>query len=83
MILILNQLMFRDFDFKSSEISMILILKLIQNQNYFMIPFYSWSWSNADRLFVATLLLPTIYNGQQNIYKKYSSIWIKSETNLI
>ena len=24
---------------------------------------------------MSTLLLPTIYNGQQNIYKKYSSIW--------
>ena len=33
----------------------------------------------ADRLFdircrMSTLLLPTIYNGQQNIYEKYSSI---------
>ena len=25
---------------------------------------------------MSTLLLPAIYNGQQNIYKKYSSIWI-------
>ena len=24
---------------------------------------------------MSTLLLHTIYNGQQNIYKKYSSIW--------
>ena len=24
---------------------------------------------------MSTLLLPTNYNGQQNIYKKYSSIW--------
>ena len=24
---------------------------------------------------MSTLLLATIYNGQQNIYKKYSSIW--------
>ena len=34
---------------------------------------------NADRLAIrcriSTLLLATIYNGQQNIYKKYSSIW--------
>ena len=27
------------------------------------------------RASMSTLLLPTIYNGQQNIYKKYSSIW--------
>ena len=31
-ILILNHLIFSDFDFKSSEILMILILKLIQNK---------------------------------------------------
>ena len=36
MILILNHLMFSDFDFKSSEIPMILILKCTQNQNHFM-----------------------------------------------
>ena len=38
MILIFNHLIFSDFyfDFKSSEISMILILKRIQNQNHFM-----------------------------------------------
>ena len=38
LILILNHLIFSDldFDFKSSEISMILILKHIQNQNHFM-----------------------------------------------
>ena len=24
---------------------------------------------------MSTLLLPTVYNGQQNIYKKYSCIW--------
>ena len=35
-IFILNHLLFNDFDFKSSEISMILILKRIQNQNQFM-----------------------------------------------
>ena len=32
------------------------------------------SWS-IIRCRMSTLLLPTIYNGQQNIYKKYSSIW--------
>ena len=34
--------MFSDFDFdlKSSEISMILILKRIQNQNHFMTSYY-------------------------------------------
>ena len=31
-------------------------------------------WS-IIRCRMSTLLLPTIYNGQQNIYKKYSSIW--------
>ena len=36
MILFLNHLIFNDFDFKSSEILMILILKRIQNQNQFM-----------------------------------------------
>ena len=35
-ILILNHLIFNYSDFKSSEISMILILKRIQNQNQFM-----------------------------------------------
>ena len=42
-ILILNNLIFSDFDFyfESSEISMILILKLIQNQNHFMTSYYS------------------------------------------
>ena len=42
-ILILNQLIFSDldFDFKSSEISMILILKRIQNQNHFMTSYYN------------------------------------------
>ena len=30
-------------------------------------------WS-IIRCRMSTLLLPTIYNGQQNIYKKYSSI---------
>ena len=40
-ILILNHLIFSDFDFKSSEISMILILKSIQNQNHFMISYYN------------------------------------------
>ena len=41
MILILNHLIFSDFDFKSSEISMILILKRIQNQNHFMTFYYN------------------------------------------
>ena len=43
MILILNNLIFSDFefDFKSSEISMILISKHIQNQNHFMISYYN------------------------------------------
>ena len=36
LILILNHLIFSDFDFKSSEISIILTLKRIQNQNQFM-----------------------------------------------
>ena len=31
-------------------------------------------WS-IIRCRMSSLLLPTIYNGQQNIYKKYSSIW--------
>ena len=31
-------------------------------------------WS-IIRCRMSTLLLPAIYNGQQNIYKKYSSIW--------
>ena len=31
-------------------------------------------WS-IIRCRMSTLLLHTIYNGQQNIYKKYSSIW--------
>ena len=39
--LILNHLIFSDFDFNSSEISMILILKHIQNQNKFMISYYN------------------------------------------
>ena len=30
-----------DFDFKSSEISMIFILKRIQNQNHFMTSYYT------------------------------------------
>ena len=38
-IMILNHLIFSDFDFKSSEISIILILKRIQNQNHFMISY--------------------------------------------
>ena len=33
-------------------------------------------WS-IIRCRMSTLLLPTIYNGQQNIYKKYSSIWFQ------
>ena len=43
MILILNHLIFSDFDFdfKSSKISMILILKRIQNQNHFMTSYYN------------------------------------------
>ena len=41
MIMILNHLIFSDFDFKSPEISMILILKRIQNQNHFMIFYYN------------------------------------------
>ena len=41
LILILNHLIFSDFDFKSSEISMILILKHIQNQNHFMTSYYN------------------------------------------
>ena len=32
-----------DFDFKSSEISMILILKRIQNQNHFMTSYYNYN----------------------------------------
>ena len=41
-IMILNHLIFSDldFDFKSSEISMILILKRIQNQNHSMTSYY-------------------------------------------
>ena len=31
-------------------------------------------WS-IIRCRMSTFLLPTIYNRQQNIYKKYSSIW--------
>ena len=31
-------------------------------------------WS-IIRCRISTLLLPTIYNRQQNIYNKYSSIW--------
>ena len=31
-------------------------------------------WS-IIRYRMSTLLLPAIYNGQQNIHKKYSSIW--------
>ena len=31
-------------------------------------------WS-IIRCSMSTFLSPTIYNGQQNIYKKYSSIW--------
>ena len=42
LILILNHLIFSDFDFKSSEISIILILKRIQNQNHFMISYYNY-----------------------------------------
>ena len=38
-ILILNHLIFSDFDFKSSEIPMILILKRIQN--HFMMSYYN------------------------------------------
>ena len=62
---------------------MILILKRIQNQNHFTISYY-----NIIKLFhgldetlidyslqVVNFAVPTIYNGQQNIYKKYSSIW--------
>ena len=41
-IMILNNLIFSDFDFKSSEISMILILKRIQNQNHFMTSYYNY-----------------------------------------
>ena len=43
LIFILNHLIFSDFDFdfKSSEISMILILKRIKNQNHFMISYYN------------------------------------------
>ena len=43
LILILNHLIFSDFDFdfKSSEISMILILKCLQNQNHFMTSCYN------------------------------------------
>ena len=41
LILILNHLIFSDFDFKSSEIPMILILKRIQNQNHFMTSYYN------------------------------------------
>ena len=41
MILILNHHIFNDFDFKSSEISMILILKRIQNLNHFMRSYYN------------------------------------------
>ena len=33
-------------------------------------------WS-IIRCRMSTLLLPTIYNAQQNIYKKYSNIWTK------
>ena len=40
-ILILNHPIFSDFDFKSSEIPMILILKRIQNQNHSMISYYN------------------------------------------
>ena len=72
---------------------MILILKRIQNQNHFMISYYNYIelnyfmvlmnlWS-IIRCRMSTLLLPTIYNGQQNIYKKYSSIWTKSDAKLI
>ena len=32
-------------------------------------------WWSIIRCRLSTFLLPTIYNGQQNIYKKYSSIW--------
>ena len=32
-------------------------------------------WWSIIRCKMSTLLLPTIYNGEQNIYKKYSSIW--------
>ena len=50
MILILNQLLFSDFDFKSSEISLILILKSIQNQNLFMISYYYILFNNIIQL---------------------------------
>ena len=33
--------MLSDFDFKSSEIPMIVILKRIQNQNHFMISYHN------------------------------------------
>ena len=57
---------------------MILILKRIQNQNHFMISYYKLfhglemmiDYSLQDVNFTVF----TIYNGQQNIYKKYSSI---------
>ena len=49
MILILNHLIFSDFDFKSSEISMILILKRIQIK---IILFYDiLLWLNIIKLF--------------------------------
>ena len=40
-ILILKSKSWFDFDFKSSEISIILILKRIQNQNHFMTSYYN------------------------------------------
>ena len=57
---------------------MILILKRIQNQNHFMISYYKLfpglemmiDYSLQDVNFTVF----TIYNGQQDIYKKYSSI---------
>ena len=42
-ILILNHLIFSDFDFKLSEISIILTLKCIQNQNKFMTSYTSYN----------------------------------------